>query len=779
MGEFFNSIGNFFKGIFSAAATVTNIFSYLASHLIYLLAGALVAFVILLIWSLVIKKMPNWIICVLVSIVCIGSAFGVSALIEKNQKNNNGEIPFIYPENAPVTIDGDKYLTTIGNGGYSYEKLKELLVDPSTPTHDDRYLDLNITEYNDMAILSYNRVLAGETYTFNVMFDKIDDKFAFTGCMNFKINQSGILWWANYSFENKMWMGDNFSPLANKLGTENGLSYTIVFDESKSVAPRYYSKTHSVSIAQLQGASKWTAWSFFGNQVYECAIKGCYDILQDYFVSFSPFNIMTHESKVETDLNAFYSAVIKQTQIAGDNALIDVSNETVVIDSNSQVYKGKNYIKANYLKYDSNAYDTKPADKGVQEIKDKTLGGATKEFEVKPEIQILCKSTNNFDVEKIPEAYLDTIIQLTNQETGEVIQYKFDNIDSLKNGKNDNLSYGKYNYVVVSKYFDFKTNQGEFEIKKGDSQFIFEYEYKSDIVDLTIRFENAGDSLEGFDITAQPVSIRLENTINNTETTFVFKTQDSFENGLKKPVEIGSYTLTIISEGLKFKDVPAIIDVTVEQHELVFSYHQIREIFIRCSFASADMSETEKESLGHYFFNNDSHYIEVCIKNDIYNYKYKVPYLSSDMFSITHAVGRVQIGKYDISISSSNKKISFSQFYNVDLNYSTNDFIDILIYKKTSDHKIIITEDGLSTSHIQADVSISNKNNYLLYVDVDSLGRLQFHKIKFDDNGNGNYLSTIGLKEGEIYYYVLEHDNFIDVIGFQYKNGIAYKISIE
>lgn len=710
----------------------------------------------------------------MVAIVCIGSAFGVSSLIENSQKNNTGDIPFVYPENAPVTIDGDKYLTTIGNGGYTYEKLKELLSDPTTPTHDDRYLDLKITEYNDLVVLSYERVLAGEPFNLNVIFDKIDDKFAFTGCMNFKINQSGILWWTKYSFENKMWLGDNFSPLKNKLGTENGLSYTFIFDESKIVEPRYYSKTHSVSVAQLQGASKWTAWTYFGNEVYQCAIKGCYDILQDYFVSFSPFNIMTHDSKVETDLNAFYTAVIKQAQIAGDNAIIDVSGDTVVIDSNSQVYKGKNYIKVDYIKFDTNAYETKPADKGVQEIKDKTLGGASKDFEVKPEIQILCKNTNGFDVDKIPEAYLDTVIQLTNKETGEVHQYPFNNIDSLKNGRFDNLSYGKYEYVVVSKYFDFKTNQGEFEIRKGDSQFIFEYEYTSDIVDLTIKFENAGDTIEDFDITAQPVSIKLKNKTDNTETTFVFNTQESFENGMKKPVEIGSYTLTIISEGLRFINEPATIDVTIDQHELVFTYKIYNERNVTVRFTTTDLSETEQQALGSELLQKRQDIdITFVTETSSKNSQIFCVEFGSNMFQRIFNLCKIETGTYSVVINCENETINFGQIPKIEIKPDKNNknfYFDILISKKESDHEMIMSEDGLSKTHLDIQTQIADKNHYLLCFDYG------YKKISLDDD---IYPSTINMVDGQFYYYIIEHGEYIDAIGFQYKKGTAYKITIK
>lgn len=580
MGEFFQSIGNFFKSITSAGATITNIVSFILGHLIYLLAGAVVAFVILLIWSLCIQKMPNWIICVLVAIACIGGAFGIATIIDSRQQKNNADIPYVYPENAPVTIDGDKYLKSIGNGGYSYEKLKQLLSDPTTPSHDDRFLDLNITEYNDIAILSYDKVISNATYTINVFFDKIDDKWAFSGCMNFRINRkSGAFWWITYDFENKMWVGDNFSPLKNKLGKNNGLAEKFAFSEEQIVQPRYYSKTHDVNAAQLTGSAAWGSWVIDAfestKKVKECASKGCYDVFQNYFVAFEPFNIITHSNKVETDLNSFYTEVLKQASIAGDKALIDVSDETVVIDSNKQVYKGKNYIRTNYKKFNANAYETKPAESAVQLIKDTTLNGEAKKFDSKPKIQILAKITNDFAVENIPQEYFDAVVQLTNKETGEVKQYKFDTIDSLKNGIVDNLSYGKYDYIIVSKYLDFAKNQGELEIKQGDTQAIFEFEYNGDTVNLTISFEAGSDnSLDGFDISSQPVSIKLTNTSYGSDTTFVFNTQESFENGMTKAIKIGTYNLVVISEGLKIRNVPATIEITVDQHFFKFFYEK-------------------------------------------------------------------------------------------------------------------------------------------------------------------------------------------------------------
>ena len=595
MGEFFQSIGNFFKSITSAGATITNIVSFILGHLIYLLAGAVVAFVILLIWSLCIKKMPNWIICVLVAIACIGGAFGIATLIEKNQQKNNADIPYVYPENAPVTIDGDKYLKAIGNGGYSYEKLKQLLADPSTPTHDDRYLDLKIAEYNDIAVVSYDKVISNVTYTINVFFDKIDDKWAFSGCMNFRVNrESGAFWWITYEFENKMWLGDNFSPLKNKLGKNNGLAEKFAFSEEQIVQPRYYSKTHDVNASQLTGSAAWGSWVIDAfestKRVKECAAKGSYDVLQNYFVAFEPFNIMTHKNKVETDLNAFYSAVFNQASIAGDKALIDVSAETVVIDGNKQVYKGKNYIRTTYKKFDTNAYATNPADSAVQLIKETTLSGDTKTFESKPEIQIMAKITNDFVLENIPQEYLDAIIQLTNKDTGEVKQYKFDTTDSFKNGFKDNLDYGKYDYVIVSKYLDFATNQGELEIKQGDTQATFDFEYKSDIVNLTITFENTGDStLADFDINAQPVSILLTNTENGNKETFVFNTQQTFEKGMTKAIKIGTYNLEVISEGLKFQNIPTQFELTVDQHKLTFEYFFKVNATINVSPKSADV----------------------------------------------------------------------------------------------------------------------------------------------------------------------------------------------
>lgn len=525
-------------------------------------------------------------------VLVLGSVFGSIGFCYKNNYISPEDLEISKQEYLEAITNPDKYLTIQSNGGFDKSYINDKENDPNCPVADDKYFDINVCEYKDIVVFYYDKIIDGQLNTVNVIFTKLKDKIIFTGCFNVAVDKNeyggflGMFQKTEFVFANKMYKGNNIAPLKQIVTKENG-GKDSAYNSAKTIEPGYYDKIYEPYPCCLIGEHNDALGinNFFeGPNVYKIfltANEGCYDILENNFEQLQAIGIKLSNDEADGglyyQLNTFYTAVYKSvSEINQPETRIDVTSFVGDVQD-GVVYKSNRYLNVKYLNVNSNAFDVEK-NKENEEIINSFVVNNTVTVEALPKVVFKLNNKNQtdltgFDITKTP-------VTITVKGEKENYTLKFDTVEELNNGYEVYLPYEKYNYEIESTVLNFEGKYGSVDITTSTKNVILDYTYEYGTVDVNISLHPIDNvDLSGFDIKAQPVTIRLSNESQTFE--FKFDTVEELNGSITQRLPIGTYDWRISSSGLSFSETSGTVEITILDANQEFNYdYKVSTIYV-------------------------------------------------------------------------------------------------------------------------------------------------------------------------------------------------------
>ena len=692
--NFFKSVGNFFGGIFNVVGSFNNFLSFLFNNIWWLIGGALVAFIVILIISLILHSFPNWIITTLVCIFCIGGALGLAAIFQKPSTPDNPS-DTTKPSDTLI-INPSDVIKIVSNGGYNSSYINAKENDPHCPTSEDKTFDINLIEYNDRAIFYYDiKIGADKYYTANIIFNKTSNGLVPVGSFNVHaINKDAF---KSYSFVNEFDAGNTFMNFDNSVQRYNGATiyygWWIVHDP-QTFMPSYYDISYvpydKAFIRPTPDGSLWfnnhykdniSQFQSVRNLLHNTMQEGIYTIYQDNFQQLDKLGIKcSSDIGASADMTSFYNALYNATKSNGCSSVVDVTDLVADVQYGI-VYKSNRFMNVNYTYRNTNVYATneQPNKDLVNDYLDHNKPDSTITTKANPMLNMTLVQTNDKDLTTFNIATHPVTVKLTNTETQNNYMFIFDDIDKLNKGIKRAVPFGTYDLTITSNVLDFGGTTAKVTTTKESPNIELRYEYKGDSVNSKITLSPVRSiDLSDFDITATPVTIVLVNKETQQTYEVKFDTQEKFEKGIVENVKLGNYTYSIVSSGLSFELATGEFTLTNSSFDCVFYYDYVEneyylttEIDLRVAYS--DISEEMSRQCNIVltdnilsFIKENSLSMEIDVldstgSNVIYKNKISFNVLSSNKNHINYLAKYIEYNTvYKVQVILTNSKVKLS-----------------------------------------------------------------------------------------------------------------------
>ena len=594
MINFFKSIGNFFSGIFNFFGTTGNFISFLLNNIWWLIGGALVAFIVILIISLILHSFPNWIITTLVCIFCIGGALGLAAIFQKPSSTPDDSSDTTKPSDTLI-INPSDVIKIVSNGGYNSSYINAKENDPHCPTSEDKTFDINLIEYNDRAIFYYDiKIGTDKYYTANIIFNKTSNGLVPVGSFNvhgIKANKKNWKWEVQYyNFINEFDAGNTFMNFNNSVQRYNGgtILQGFFFPHNPThLMPTYYDISNvPYDLSITMQSAKWAFDDYKSavedsNQLHNTMQTGIYKIYQDNFQQLDKLGIKcSSDIGASADMTSFYNALYNATKSNGCSSVVDVTDLVADVQYGI-VYKSNRFMNVNYTYRNTNVYATneQPNKDLVNDYLDHNKPDSTITTKANPMLNMTLVQTNDKDLTTFNIATHPVTVKLTNTETQNNYMFIFDDIDKLNKGIKRAVPFGTYDLTITSNVLDFGGTTANVTTTKESPNIELRYEYKGDSVNSKITLSPVRSiDLSNFDISATPVTIVLVNKETQQTYEVKFDTQEKFEKGIVENVKLGNYTYSIVSAGLSFELATGEFTLTNSSFDCVFYYDYVENV---------------------------------------------------------------------------------------------------------------------------------------------------------------------------------------------------------
>lgn len=596
---FFESIRNFFKGIFSAGATINNLFAYLASHLIYLLAGAIVAFIIILIIMLVMKKIPNWIICTLIAIACIGTSFGIAIIIENNMPINDPDALTIKEDIEDISngINNNNPLT---NGGFTMGQIKTVQNDDDAPLSDDVVIELNVKDFDNYVCYYYGNEEIGYQ---NAVFLKYDNGLIYDGKLNNSCDMNTEPIWftlailQNYDLNSLYWITEYekepYYSVKNKgflVGQYDNLVTNSRLNDFKFA--RMLFDLRFINRESAKDVIRTNAKTLIINNM-------------SYFTTFGEIEPIKTSTTSEISINSFYSYLWSQIKTATNNEtkLIDVShlmckpipttlqttypisetakaqNEDYADKDFYGVYKCNIAIKLTYTSANnislSNQYQ-----KFIDGIKEDEETTGQKKFnsiengETLSDISISFVNRNDSELTDLDLSENPITIVFESTELNKTKKLVISDKIALEKANHILLnSNTTWKYEIFSPVVIFEGYTGQFSTTQNSGSLKFNIQYYDGKIALNVGLHLIGTlDLEKLDLATNPTKVILSNATKTYQ--FVFDNNDLIDQYITQIVEPGEYEYRILSTELIFASETGTLNITTKNATQLFNYSQ-------------------------------------------------------------------------------------------------------------------------------------------------------------------------------------------------------------
>lgn len=462
-------------------------------------------------------------------------------------------------------VDPDRYLTISSNGGYDRTYIEEALKTAETTT--DKYSTINMAEYKEIVIFYYDTIVDNQTYTVNIIMNKVNGNLVMDGCINVYTKESGF-WTKNYEYINEMFIGNNFAPLNNRLNTVDSPNYyCTVYEPSCEIL---YKKDKASLIDLITGLN---------NKARKVAQIGNLGVYNDYFQQIGDLGIMLNTDNIFKQMNNFYSSVYKSTKASGiTNCCLDVTNLCAYYDENEdKFYNATLYLNVNTRDYSSEsafANGMKENNKHKEELTDDVDSDVINFQQSVFTKFILSPTQSNIDMSGFDITSAPVKITLRNSQN--VYELNFDTSNELAFGISQSIMLGDYDISIDSNVLEIG-NSAKLSITKDTSVVRFDYTYEYNTILVSVQLHPLSNfDFSNLDLETNPVTITLNNGVSSYR--FVWDDVKKINEEITRRIPIGEYEYSITSSELAFADVNGTINIDSNNYMLMFNYDYISNV---------------------------------------------------------------------------------------------------------------------------------------------------------------------------------------------------------
>lgn len=495
-------------------------------------------------------------------------------------------------------LDPEKYshLNTVGDftRGYVVENR------PNAPICEDKYASINMAEYNDVVVFYYDKTYNDQLYTVNIIFTKAKNGLVFDGCFNIIMNhnKSGVLWWEEHSFTptsteinekylngsllelSEMWRGDNFSQLDHEISPDDGYHWPL----GVTTLPRYYSQIRQPNLNAICGLNFWTSISNNGSADVRSTLSKqafylCLNLRDFNFQNIGDLSIQLENNSVTKWINTVYTDIYNSVKEVRLNlCTIDVTDhfyyaeEDKLDSSKATLYNCRTLLHVSSINNGSqNAFKTESIKDDEKINADSVVLDNNTTLKAAPKTTIKLVNTNNtsllgFDISKAPV----TVTFTSNKDNAKTI-YVFDTEAELNNGIIAFLPVGGYSVNLESNILSVGnlTSYNSVNSYNKVLEIPFTYEYNTILTSIKLK-QLSNLDLSGLDLTANPVTITLNNGTNSYN--FIYDSLNKLNEIITKRLPIGTYNYSIVSNELAFSQTSGTLTIDVNNYSFIFNY---------------------------------------------------------------------------------------------------------------------------------------------------------------------------------------------------------------
>ena len=616
-------------------------FSFLTTNWIGLLIGLGVAIIICLILGLTVLKsnvLARSIIFIIVTILftlsgaAIQQKFFYKSILnpELNPDLNDGSLEH---------LDADKYTHITSDSGFDRTYIEENR--PLAEICEDKFADLNLVEYKDVIIFSFDKVINGIKYTPNIIMRKSNNMTVFDGCFNVKLKYCKF-WINDYSldfyFEPTSTMlkekepiyysdfqyGDNFTNKNFESQIDNGYKY---FGWQHPVLPRFYRMTKQPDINALCCHDFWQSLTtntsiWAKTKMAKSAEQLCYALRETLFEQIGDLTIMLNQDAISSSMDTVYFDMFNSVKgSASGQYSLDVTKhfyyyDTVKIEEKDiyVLYNNKCIINLNYTnKSDKNCFKSDKDDSSAIDDSNSRVPVDSEKVEKTNQIVLKLINKNNRDLTGFePKSAPVSITLINRNDNTKKYTYIFDSMLKINDGLKCGILTGEYDVKIESNVLDI----GDFAFLKVDKSKIvnidFDYQYGTIVTSVRLRPLSNFD-YTNLDLKENPVIITFIN--GNLGYNFTFDTVESLNEILTKRIPMGKYKWSITSNELAFKEKSGNLVVSSNNYEFIFNFDYKTNVEYGIIFNKCNYGSKAALNLGVKFIIKDNCIISSLIKS--------------------------------------------------------------------------------------------------------------------------------------------------------------------
>lgn len=499
---------------------------------------------------------------------------------------NHPDYNVIYDPNVN-SIDLNTLASVNSNGGFDRNYIEDKL--KTADITEDKFFNITLTEYAEIVIYSFDTTVEDTKFTYNVLFNKINDgkSIVFDGAFNVNYSIVGTFLGVDtkLQFNNNMDLGNNFSPLKTKISIDT--THPDMF---------LYSYAGSLFFCSSEIEKTGSTWMIKLAQTMKSAYKTMQDGVGKFYLNnfqqLGDLGIMLYEEDIEKQLNTFYTGVYKAVQANNTSmSAVNVTNSCAYYNaSEDKFYNANLYLNVRYKDYKDTSIFPEDTDINVgdEELKDK-VDKEVIDYPTSASVKFLLNPNGNYNMNNFNLA--ETPVTITLKSDKDIYILNFNQNSMFGSGLTRAINYGTYTVTATSNVLQLG-NLGTFTVSKETEVVKFNYTYEYGTILTTVRLNPLSNlALEDLDLETNPVTVTLNNGTSSYN--FVFNNKETINEPITQRLLLGEYTYSIQSEQLVFSATSGIVKITNTVHSFVFNYDYKTNIEYGLS---ASVSSTDKGS---------------------------------------------------------------------------------------------------------------------------------------------------------------------------------------
>ncbi|MBO5884381.1 MAG: hypothetical protein J6Q51_01135 [Clostridia bacterium] len=497
---------------------------------------------------------------------------------------NHPDYNIIYDPNVN-SIDLNTLASVNSNGGFDRNYIEDKL--KTADITEDKFFNITLTEYAEIVIYSFDTTVEDTKFTYNVLFNKINDgkSIVFDGAFNVNYSIAGTYLGVDtkLKFNNNMDLGNNFSPLKTKISLDT--THPDMF---------LYSNAGSLFFCSSEIEKTGSTWIIMLAQTMKSAYKTMQDGVGKFYLNnfqqLGDLGIMLYEEDIEKQLNTFYTGVYKAVKANNTSmSAVNVTNSCAYYNATEDKFYNANlFLNVRYKDYKDTSIFPEGGDlnAGDEELKDK-VDKEVIDYPTSASVKFLLNPNGNYNMTNFNLA--ETPVTITLKSDKDTYILNFNQNSMFGSGLTRAINYGTYTVTATSNVLQLGT-LGTLTVSKDTEVVKFNYSYEYGTILTTVRLNPLSNlALEDLDLETNPVTVTLNNGTSSYN--FVFNNKETINEPITQRLLLGNYTWSIQSSQLVFSTLTGTLQVSTNSHSFVFNYDyktNVEYVITKGSFSSSE-----------------------------------------------------------------------------------------------------------------------------------------------------------------------------------------------